>query len=288
MTARIGLLFDMHVTNGKRRDYDGVPRAERGIDVLNDRDVDWTLAGGDLRTLASNDPDRVEWRDWHGDPADEYYGSDYEVARALLDDRLDSPYRAIRGNHDRPLSVWEEHFPPAEHPRWGHWRADGVRYVLLDTNPHAGYHHLTQTQNYVSAPQLSMLDRLFDADGEVPTFVFSHAPLTKHHDLGGEWETGRTAAYRFVLNYPAVQRRLARGETVLANAGHYSQDHGREARVEHGVTYVMARHFGKSDPAYAGDVRWLDVDPDAGEAVVRYHDLSTGDEGVITRVEWDA
>ncbi|MFB6183552.1 MAG: metallophosphoesterase [Haloarculaceae archaeon] len=284
---RVGMVFDLHVTEGQRRPYDGFERAKRGLQILNDRNVDWTLVGGDLRSFASKNAERVgPWGEWAGDPDNPYFRRDFERVRRLLDDHLDSPYRVIRGNHDRPLSVFRETFPPEEFPRWDAVREGGVRFVFLDSSPSEGYHSLYQTQNFVTAPQLSMLDRLMDRDPTVPTFVFCHAPLAPFRSLDPDWETGRTAAYRFTLNYPAVQRRLERGDAVVVNCGHYSPDRGRATTRVNGVTHVIARHFGKSDPDYDGDVRWMDVDADGGEAVVRYYDLSTDETGVITRVEW--
>lgn len=282
---RIGLLFDLHVTRGQRRAYDGAERASRGLAVLNEKDVDWTLVGGDLRSLASKTTERVGWGTWHGDADDQYYRTDFRRVERLLDEELDSPYRVIRGNHDRPLSVFQEVFDPEDHPRFWAAHEGGVRHVFLDTSPNAGYHALYQTQNFVSAPQLSMLDRLFDRDPEIPTFVYAHTPLTTFPSID-EWGHGRTGAYRYTLNYPAVQRRLERGETVLVNSGHYSQDRGRVTREVGGVTHVLARHFGKSDPDYNGDLRWLDIDADAGVAAVYYHDLRDGSEGEICRLEW--
>ena len=287
----VGMLFDMHVMSdlhaepGERRDYDGVPRARRAVRRLNDLGVDWTVVGGDLRTLASRDPSRTDWGNWHGHADNEYYRDDYERAIDVLDG-LDAPYYPIRGNHDRPVSVWEEFFPPEAYPRWFFLEDGGARYVFLDSNPHEGYHHLTQTQNFVSAPQLSMLERLMDDDPEVPTFVFCHAPLAAHTDLHPEWASGRTGAYRITLNYPSVQRVLERGTTVLVNTGHYSQDHGREAKAVEGVEYVLARHFGGSDPDYAGDLRWMTVDTDEREATVHYRDMMREEEGVITTATW--
>lgn len=283
---RVGLLFDVHVTRGQRRDYDGDERARRGCAVLNDLGVDWTLVGGDLRSLASKTTDRVDWGGWHGDGDDQYYRRDFERAKRLFDAELDAPYRVVRGNHDRPLEAFREVFTPEEHPRYWATREGGVRHVFLDSSPSHGYHALYQTQNFVTAPQLSLLDRLFDRDATVPTFVYCHVPLTTFPTLESDWYQGRTGAYRYTLNHPAVQRRLARGETVLVNSGHYSQDRGRAARTVDGVTHVIARHFGKSDPSYDGDLRWLDIDPDAGVASVHYHDMRDGAEGEIARITW--
>lgn len=283
---RIGLLFDLHVTQGQRRAYDGVERARRGFEILNEKGVDWTLLGGDLRSLASKTTERVSWGEWHGDRDDQYYRKDFRRVKRLLDTELDAPYRVIRGNHDRPLSVFQEVFPPERYPRYWATREGGVRHVFLDSSPNAGYHALYQTQNFVTAPQLSMLDRLFDEDDETPTFVYCHTPLTTFPTLESNWEQGRTGAYRYTLNYPAVQRRLERGQTVLVNSGHYSPDRGRAARTVGGVTHAISRHFGKSNPQYDGDLRWLDIDADAGRASVHYHDLRDGSEGEIGRIEW--
>lgn len=283
---RIGLLFDLHVTRGQRREYDGVDRARRGFNVLNEKRVDWTLVGGDLRSLASKTTERVGWGSWHGDPEDQYYRKDFQRVKHLLETELDSPYRVVRGNHDRPLSAFRDVFPADEYPRYWSTREDGVRHVFLDPSPNAGYHAVYQTQNFVSAPQLSMLDRLFDEDSKTPTFVYCHVPLTTFPSIESNWMQGRTGAYRYTLNYPAVQRRLERGETVLVNSGHYSPDRGRAARTVNGVTHVLARHFGGSDPTHDGDLRVLDIDADAGVATVRYHDLRDGSEGEIARIEW--
>ncbi|WP_137285429.1 metallophosphoesterase family protein [Halorussus salinisoli] len=287
----IGLLFDLHVMSDthaecERREYDGVSRARRACEKLNEVGVDWTVVGGDLRTLASHYPERTDWGGWHDDPDNKYYRKDFRRAKALLDDELDGEYHPIRGNHDRPLSVWKEFFPPEEYPQWFHFREDGARYVFLDSNPHQGFHHLTQTQNFVTAPQLSMLERLMDGDPDVPTFVFCHAPLAKHTELHPDWETGYTSAYRFTLNYPSVQHLLERGNTVFVNSGHYSSDHGRETTEVNGVKYVIARHLGGSNPSYAGDVRWMTVDTDEREATVTYYDLATDEEGTLAEANW--
>lgn len=109
------------------------------------RHSEWTvkrsilgLAG--FRPTSSHSPGRTDWGGWHGDPDNKYYRKDFRRTKALLDDELDGEYHLIRGNHDRPLSVWQEFFPPNEYPPWFHFREDGARYVFLDSNPHQGYH----------------------------------------------------------------------------------------------------------------------------------------------------
>lgn len=281
----IGLLYDMHIQVHQRRQYDGIPRARRAIGKLNDVDVDWTVVGGDLRTLTSRDPDRADWGRWHDEPDNPYYRRDFAAAKELLEVDLDSPYYAIRGNHDRPLAAWREYFPAHDHPRYFTFEDDGARFIFLDSNPHEGYHHLTQTQNFVTAPQLSMLERLMDDDPEIPTFVFSHALLAKHTNLEPDWATGWPAAYYLTLNYLSVQHLLERGNTIFVNTGHYSR-HERDVETVEGIDYVIGRHLGGSDPDYAGDVRWMTVDADAGRAAVHYCDLQTDEEGTLVEARW--
>lgn len=292
MGSTIGLLYDMHVVAGDRDEYDGVPTVERAIDKLNDVGIDWTVVGGDIRHLlapANEHNDGItDWGNWHGDPDNYYYRDDFERAKVLLDDRLDCEYVVARGNNDRPVDVYREFFPAEEFPLWGWFEDDGVRYVVLDSNPHQAHHSLTETQNFVSAPQLSMLERLVDRDPSIPTFVFVHAPLAKHTELTDNWETGHNAAYFLTLNHRSVQAILERGNTVLVNSGHYHPDDGRGCRFVNGVGYVVARHLVHNlDPGYGGDVRWMDVDPEARSATVDYYDLGADEEGTIVRTEWD-
>lgn len=291
MTRRIGLIYDAHVSAGDRRESDGVDVTRAGIAKLNALDVDWTLLGGDIRAPALPDE---EWGNWRGDPENYYYRADFERAKALFDEELDSEYFLIRGNCDRPLSVYREFFPTEEYPKWYWFEDDGARYVFLDTNPHEGYHALTDTQNFVTAPQLSMLERLMDEDDEIPTFVFSHAPLAKHTEIHDEWETTvrgniatSAASYFWTQNYLSVQSVLERGNTVFVNSGHLYIDYGRGSRVVDGVEYVIGRHLTHpNDPDYSGDVRWLDVDTDRQTAAVRFYDVGEDTQGTITETSW--
>lgn len=283
----IGLLYDLHVGIGRYEHEDEDLDVQRAaIEKLNEVGVDWTVVGGDLRLLSPWE-DETQWGEWHGDSDDAFYHSEFARTKELLDDDLDGEYYVIRGNNERPLSAYRKHFPAEEFPRWFHFEDDGARYVFLDTNPHAGYHPLTEIQNFVTSPQLSMLERLMDDDPEVPTFVFAHAPLCKHTELDDDWET-RSKPYFFVLNYPTVQRILERGNTVLVNSGHYYYDHGRGSRTIEGVEYVLARHLShmSEDPDYGGDVRWMNVDAADGSAEVRYYDVGSDTEGVLTATTW--
>lgn len=286
----VGLLYDPHIVAGGRDGYDGVPTVEAAIDRLNDVPVDWTVVGGDLRHLlgAANEHNdgRTDWGGWHGDPDNYFYRRDFGKAKRLFDERLDGDYVVARGNNDRPLDVYRESFPADSFPQWGWFVEDGARYVVLDTNPHPGYHALRDQQNFVSAPQISMLERLMDDDPEIPTFVFLHAPVAKHDGID-DWETGHTAAYKLTLNYPTVQRVLARGNTVFVNSGHYWPDNGRSVEQIDGVRYVLARHLVHNrDPDYGGDVRWLRVDTDRNVATIEYHDVGAGTDGRLARAEW--
>lgn len=285
--TRVGLLYDPHiVANPDRRAHDGVAVVERAMAKLNEVGVDWTVIGGDLRSFVSRDPEKVDWGGWDGDSEDYYYRSDFERAKSLFDEHLDT-YYVIRGNNDRPLGVFREVFPRDEYPLYFHFEDDAARYVFLDSNPSQGYHHLQETQSYVSSPQLSMLESLMDDDSEIPTFAFVHAPLAKHTELMADWETGIGPAYRLTLNHPSVQRVLERGNTVFVNSGHYYPDEGRGSIRIEGVEYVLARHLVHSpEPDYAGDVRWLDVDTDAGTASVHYYDVGADEEGVISHRTW--
>ncbi|MFC6976885.1 metallophosphoesterase family protein [Halomicroarcula sp. GCM10025709] len=221
MRRTIGLLYDPHIVAGGRDGYDGVPTVEAAIDRLNEVPVDWTVVGGDLRHLlgAANEHNdgRTDWGGWHGDPDNYFYRRDFGRAKRLFDERLDGDYVVARGNNDRPLDVYREYFPAEAFPQWGWFVEDGARYVVLDTNPHPGHHALRDQQNFVSAPQISMLERLMDTDPEIPTFVFLHAPVAKHQGID-DWETGHTAAYKLTLNYPTVQRVLARGTRCSSTA----------------------------------------------------------------------
>jgi hypothetical protein len=214
LTRTIGLIYDAHISAGGRRKSDGVDVTRRAIAKLNEVGVDWTLLGGNLRAPALPDGD---WGGWSGDPENSYYRADFERANALFDDALDSEYFVIRENCDKPLSVYREYFPAERYPQWFWFADDGARYVFLDTNPHEGYHELTDTQNFVTAPQLSMLERLMDHNAEVPTFVFAHVPLAKHTEIHDEWSTTvrgniatSAASYFWTQNYPSVQRILER------------------------------------------------------------------------------
>ncbi|WP_324760957.1 metallophosphoesterase family protein [Haloarcula sp. GH36] len=290
MTRTIGLLYDPHIVEGDRDGYDGVPTVEAAIDKLNDLSVDWTVLGGDLRHLlgAANQYnfDRTDWGGWHGDPDNYFYHRDFERAKTIFDERLESDYFVARGNNDRPLDVYREYFPADEFPQWGWFTEDEARYVILDTNPHLGYHSLRDQQNFVSAPQISMLERLMDDDAEIPTFVFLHAPVAKHEGIDS-WDTGPNAAYSLTLNYPTVQRVLERGNTVFVNSGHYWRDTGRNVEEVNGVQYVLARHLVHNrDPDYGGDVRWMRVNTNERTASVHYYDVGADEEGMLTRAEW--
>jgi len=285
MARTIGLLYDLHVGSG-RYEHEDHRVQHAAVDKLNEVGVDWTVVGGDLRLLSPWE-EETEWGEWHGDPGDAFYHGEFGRAKALLDDRLDGGYHVIRGNNERPLAAYRAHFPAEEFPLWFHFVDDGARYVFLDTNPHDGYHPLAEIQNFVTAPQLSMLERLMDEDDGVPTFVFAHAPLCKHTELDDDWET-RSKPYFFALNGPTVRQILERGNTVLVNSGHYYYDHGRGSRTIDGVEYVLARHLShmSEEADYGGDVRWLAVDAERREAAVHYYDVGGDEEGTITEATW--
>lgn len=281
----IGLLYDLHVGIG-RYEHEDESVQRSAIDKLNEVGVDWTLAGGDLRLLSPWE-DETEWGTWHGNPDDAFYHSEFERAKELLDDRLNSEYYVIRGNNERPTSAYRKHFPESEFPPWFWFEDDGARYVFLDTNPLDGYHPLGEIQNFVTSPQLSMLERLMDEDPEVPTFVFAHAPLCKHTELDDNWEV-RSKPYFFALNYQAVQSILERGNTVFVNSGHYYYDHGRGSKEVNGVEYILARHLShmSEESDYGGDVRWLTVDPAERRASIHYYDVGSDEEGLLTETTW--
>lgn len=290
MARTIGMIYDPHIVEGDRDGYDGVPTVEAAIDKLNEVGVDWTVLGGDLRHLLAASSefnfDRTDWGGWHGDPDNYFYHRDFGKAKAMFDDRLDGDYFVVRGNNDRPLDVYREYFPADEFPQWFWFTEDGARYVGLDTNPHLGYHSLRDQQNFVSAPQISMLERLMDEDPGVPTFVFLHAPVAKHEGIDA-WDTGRNAAYYLTLNYPTVQRVLERGNTVFVNSGHYWPDTGRNVEEINGVRYVIARHLVHNrDSDYGGDVRWMRVDADDRVAEISYYDVGADEEGTLASTEW--
>lgn len=287
MASTIGLLYDPHIIADDRREHDGVSTARAAIRHLNDIGVDWTVVGGDLTQLARASRHTVDWGGWDGDPDNPYYRADFERAREVLDDGLDNPYFAIRGNVDRPLHEYQAVFPPDEHPQWHWFAADGARYVFLDSNPHEGYHHLTECQNFISSPQLAMLERLMDRDPDIPTFVFVHAPLARHTEFHDDWDSGIEVHYYLTRNHPTVRAVLERGNTVFVNSGHYYKAPGRGSVVVNDIEYVIARHLTRNpDPDWAGDVRWLTVDPDDRAATVHYRDLSTGDTGEIAARTW--
>ncbi|SEP02993.1 hypothetical protein SAMN04487948_11162 [Halogranum amylolyticum] len=281
----IGLLYDLHVGVG-RYEYEDESVQHAAIDKLNEVGVDWTLAGGDLRLLSPWE-EETEWGSWHDDSDDAFYHSEFRRAKELLDNRLESDYYVIRGNNERPMSAYRKHFPADEFPQWFHFEDDGARFVFLDSNPHEGYHPLNEIQNFVTAPQISMLERLMDEDDEIPTFVFCHAPLCRHYELDDNWET-HSKPYFYVLNCKTVQAVLERGNTVMVNTGHYWYDHGRGSRVINGVEYILARHLShmSEEAEYGGDVRWLTVNADAREAAVHYYDVGTNEEGVLTTTTW--
>jgi calcineurin-like phosphoesterase family protein len=281
----IGLLYDLHVGSGRYEHEDNAVQ-HRAIDKLNEVGVDWTVVGGDLRLLSPWE-EQTQWGEWHGNPDDTFYHSEFDRAKALLDERLDGEYYVIRGNNERPLAAYRRHFPADEFPLWFTVTDDDARYVFLDSNPHEGYHPLTEIQNFITSPQLSMLERLMDEDREIPTFVFCHAPLCKHTELDENWETN-SKPYFFVLNYPTVQRVLERGNTVFVNSGHYYYDHGRGSKVINGVEYVLTRHLShmSEESDYGGDIRWMTVDTTERKAEIYYYDVGTDSEGVLTRTTW--
>lgn len=291
MGHTVGMIFDPHIVHGDRRDHDGVAVVRKAIDRLNAEDPDWTVIGGDIRSFVTPaEIDResvVDWGGWDGDPTNKYYRKDYPKAKALFEDRLDGEYRVIRGNNDRPIDVFRSYFPRVEHPPWSAAVADGVRYVFLDSNPDPGYHLLDERQNFISAPQLSMLDRLMDTAPEMPTFVFCHAPLAKHPEFGPEWDVGKQSAYYVTTNLASVQHRLERGNTVVVNTGHYFGGEGRGAVNVGGIEYVNARHLVKgSNPEYGGDVRWMDVDVERQAATVWYYDVGADETGKLVTATW--
>lgn len=294
MSRTIGLLYDTHVIAGDRQETDGVEVTMAAIEKLNEVGVDWTVMGGDMRTLTPPFFEQNDWGRWHGDPDNYYYREDFEKIKGILDGELDSEYFVIRGNNERPLDVYREFFPEEEYPLWYWFVDEGARYVFLDSNPHGGYHGFMDTQNFVSAPQIAMLERLMDDDPEIPTFVFCHVPLAKHTEIRNDWasttfgsEGQSAAAYFITLNYPTVQRVLERGNTVFVNTGHYYKDHGRGSKVVEGVEYVLARHLVHlSEPDYAGDVRWMTVDIEDRSAEVNYYDVGRGEEGTLTETTW--
>lgn len=258
---------------------------QRAISKLNEKDVDWTVVGGDLRLLSPWE-DETDWGGWDGDPDNYFYREEFGKSKAFIEEHLDSEYYIIRGNNERPLSVYREYFPEEEHPLWFWFEDDGARYVFLDSNPHDGYHVLTEIQNFVSSPQIAMLERLMDDDPEIPTFVFVHAPLAKHTEIDDNWETKKNP-YFFTLNYQIVQSVLERGNTVFVNSGHYWPDDGRGSKEVNGVEYILARHLVHLDEeGYAGDVRWMNVDTDNRTAEVNYYDVSEDQEGTITTASW--
>lgn len=285
MCTTVGLLYDIHVGT-RRYEHEDESVVHAAIDKLNEVGVDWTLVGGDLRLLSPWE-EQTDWGRWDGDPNNYYYREEFRRARELLDDRLASDYHVIRGNNERPLSVYREFFPEDEHPLWFWFKEAGARYVFLDSNPHEGYHPLTEIQNFVSAPQISMLERLMDDDPEIPTFVFCHAPLAKHTEIDDDWER-QSNPYFVTLNYLSIQQVLARGNTVFVNSGHYYYDHGRGSKVVDGVEFVLARHLShmSEESDYGGDVRWLCVNTDANEAAVHYHDVGADEGGVLTKRRW--
>jgi hypothetical protein len=290
MVRTVGLLFDPHIVAGDRRSHDGVAVVTRAIEKLNEVGVDWTLIGGDFRSFNPPHPSLHGtdwWGSWDGDQSNYYWREDFRKAKALFDDRLEGPYYAIRGNNDRPLSVFREFFPEEEYPQWFWFVDDGARYVFLDSNPDPGYHLLDERQNFVSAPQLSMLERLMDADADIPTFVFCHTPLTKHRDISDGWDVGKGSAYWVTLNYPSVQHILERGNTVAVNSGHYYGGEGRESKTVDGIEYITARHLVHgSDPEYGGDVRWMTIDAESETAEVRYYDVGADEEGTLVTSTW--
>lgn len=290
MTRTIGLLYDPHIVAGDRRAHDGVAVTRRAIATLNDVGMDWTLIGGDVRSFNPPLPELHDtdwWGTWRGTPDNDYWRADFPKAKALFDDELDGPYYAIRGNNDRPLGVYREYFPAEQFPRWFWFIDDGARYVFLDSNPDPGYHILDERQNFVTAPQLSMLERLMDEDPDVPTFVFCHAPLAKHRAIRAGWDQGRGASYWPALNYRSVQHILERGNTVMVNSGHYYGGEDRNVKRVAGIPYVNARHLVHgSDPDYGGDVRWLEVAADEGRATLWYYDVGADETGELLAVEW--
>lgn len=288
-TYTIGLIYDTHVTDN-RKTYDGVPTTEAAIDKLNSVGVDWTVHGGDLRPLASTSATAMDWGGWDG--ADNpYYESDFAVIKDLMENRLNSDYYVVRGNHDRPVTVCQDYFPSEEYSPsddhgntetyWGVEDEADARFVYLDSCPLPGYHVADQGQNFVSSPQLSMVERLMDADPSKPTFVFVHAPLKSVEGSGGKVDT-----YDTCLNYPSVREALERGTVPIVHSGHlYTQR--RDEITVNGIQYTYAEHLVDStDSTAEGDVRWLEVDTTANTAQVNYYNIETATEGSFTQVSW--
>ncbi len=294
MTRKLGLLFDTHVTDG-RRSEDGVSQTKTAIDQLNSVGVDHTLHGGDLRPLGSvSSSSSVDWHNWDGGD-NPFYESDFGVIKDLMENRLNSDYYVIRGNHDRPEQLFREYFPSGQYSPsddngrtdsyWGVETVNGVRYVYLDSNIGAGEHVLNQTENFVSSQQLSMLDRLADADSSIPTFVFIHCPIETHSGLSYDWNTQKAMMYELVLNRASVRSRLERMNTKIVHYGHVWEDGGRDATKKNGIVYSIGRHLvHNSDSSYAGDVRWLEVDESAGSADLKYYDVGADSQGTLTSV----
>jgi hypothetical protein len=309
-TRTLGLLYDTHVYSGSRRSDNAEQYTKTAIDKLNSVGVDFTVHGGDLRPFGSvTSPDKVDWGGWDGSD-NPYYEADFGVIKDLLETRLNSDYYLVRGNHDRPLPIVKEYFPPEQYSPsddlgntehyFGVEETGGARYIYLDSNPTEGYHAEEQNQQFVSAPQISMISRLMNADPDIPTFVFSHAMLVPHGEVSGSitnttFNTGREASYFQTRNSLSVRAALEEGNgaTKMVNTGHYNrhvgQNSGRGSRNLQlvsgsgtSIEYVTAGHLA---PA-GGDVRWLTVDTTNNTAEVNYYHVGSDTQGTITSISW--
>lgn len=298
MTQTIGLLYDTHITDGGRKGYDGVPTVKTAIDKLNQKKVDWTVHGGDIRPLSPlTSPNDVDWGGWDGDD-NPFYQNDFAKAKPLFEDRLNSDYYVIRGNHDRPEHVLKEYFPPEEYSPsddlgregayWGVEERNGIRHVYLDSCGTQGGHVLQQHSLWVSSPQLSMLDRLAEEDPNIPTFVYIHAALDNTGSDSLYYGTEKAGIYEQILNQQSVRARLKAINTQLVNFGHVYQNTERATATRDGdITYAIAKHLvitGQQDNP--GDVRWLEIDESAQTWTLYYYDLDAGTEGTMDTGSW--
>ena len=294
----IGLLYDTHVTYGTRKAGDGQAQMDAAIDKINEQAPDWTVHGGDIRPLSPmTSPNEVDWGGWDGDDDNVFYHKDFNEAKTRLENRLNSEYRVCRGNHDRPYHVLQDYFPSDRHSPnaesaedgdpagyYGSEIVNGVRYVYLDSNGTMGYSAQDQIEAWVSANQLSMLDRLADDDSNIPTFVFLHNPLVQHGN-DYNYKSGKAYNYELIYNRTSVRSRLEKMNTQLVHSGHVFSQQDADSTTVNGIEYTIGDHLYRygSTP---GDVRWLTVDESAKSATLSYYDFETGTKSDLTTVSW--
>ena len=148
-----------------------------------------------------------------------------------------------------------------------------------------GYAAQDQLEAWITANQLSMLDRLADDDPDIPTFVFLHNPFVMHEN-GYNFASEKANIYELIYNRSAVRARLERMNTQLVHSGHVYQQQDVNSTTMNGIEYTIGDHFYRYGDTNLGDVRWLNVDESAQSATLSYYDFGAGAQSDLTTVTW--